>query len=87
VRGWSAANSPYVEVDLHVWHAAAVNRTSMAIVAAFFGAAFAISGIVRGEAAPGVVGGLLGAAVVYLVLNRVHEHNETIRRRREREGR
>jgi L-lactate permease len=62
-----------------------VTRTSMAIVAAFFGVAFAISGIVRGDAAPGVVGGALGALVVYLVLQRVQEQHEARRRRRQHE--
>jgi hypothetical protein len=57
----------------------------MAIVAAFFGAAFAISGIARGEVAPGLVGGALGAVLVFLVLQRVQEHNDAARRRRERE--
>jgi hypothetical protein len=57
----------------------------MAIVAAFFGAAFAISGIARGDVAPGLVGGALGAVLVFLVLQRVQEHNDAARRRRERE--
>lgn len=59
----------------------------MAIVGAFFGAAFAISGIIRGNAAPAVVGGILGAVLVYLVLLRVTEHHTDLKRRREnREG-
>ena len=57
----------------------------MAIVAAFFGVAFAISGIARGDIAPGLVGGALGAVLVYLVLQRVQDHNDAVRRRRERE--
>jgi hypothetical protein len=57
----------------------------MAIVAAFFGATFAISGIARGDVAPGLVGGALGAVLVFLVLQRVQEHNDAARRRRERE--
>ena len=57
----------------------------MGIVAAFFGAAFAISGIARGDVAPGLVGGALGAVLVYLVLQRVEEHNDAVRRRRERQ--
>jgi hypothetical protein len=57
----------------------------MAIVAAVFGAAFAISGIARGDVAPGLVGGALGAVLVFLVLQRVQEHNDAVRRRRERE--
>jgi hypothetical protein len=57
----------------------------MAIVAAFFGVAFAISGIARGDVAPGLVGGALGAVLVFLVLQRVQEHNDAVRRRRERE--
>lgn len=62
-----------------------VPRSSMAIVAAFFGVAFAISGIARGDAAPGVVGGALGAAVVYLVLQRVQEQHEAKRRRQRKD--
>ena len=59
----------------------------MIIVGTFFGAAFAISGIVRGDAAPGIVGGILGAVLVYLVLQRVSEHHADLRRRRERDRR
>ncbi len=60
----------------------------MALVAAFFGAAFAISAIARGDVAPGLVGGVLGAVLVFLVLQRVEEHNDAARRRRrEREHR
>jgi hypothetical protein len=62
-----------------------VRRTQMVIVGAFFGAAFAISGILRGDVAPGLVGGALGAVLVVLVLQRVSDHNEAVRRRRERE--
>ena len=57
----------------------------MALVGAFFGAAFAISGIARGDVAPGLVGGALGAVLVFLVLQRVQQHNDAVRRRRERE--
>jgi len=63
----------------------AVTRTQMGIAGAFFGAAFAISAIARGDVAPGLVGGVLGAVLVYLVLQRVSEHNAAVRRRRERE--
>jgi hypothetical protein len=63
-----------------------MSRTQMAIVGAFFGAAFALSGIVRGDVAPGLVGGALGAVLVYLVLQRVSDHNAAARRRRERRG-
>jgi hypothetical protein len=59
----------------------------MGIVGAFFGAAFAISGIVRGDIAPGLVGGALGGVVVFLVLQRVQDHHEALRRRRERHQR
>jgi hypothetical protein len=61
-----------------------VSRTQMAIVGACFGVAFAISGIARGDAAPGFVGGILGAVLVYLVLLRVTEHHAELKRRRER---
>jgi uncharacterized membrane protein YfcA len=54
----------------------------MAIVGAFFGVAFAISGIARGDVAPGLVGGVLGAVLVYLVLQRVSDHHAELRRRR-----
>jgi hypothetical protein len=57
----------------------------MALAGAFFGVAFAISGILRGDVAPGLVGGALGAVVVFLVLQRVQDHNDAVRRRRERE--
>lgn len=61
----------------------AVKRTQMIIVAAVFGAAFAVSGILRGDAAPGLVGGALGGVLVFLVLLRVTEHNDALRRRRD----
>jgi hypothetical protein len=63
----------------------AMSRTQMALIGAFFGVAFAISSILRDAVAPGLVGGVLGAAVVFLVLQRVQEHNDALRRRRERE--
>jgi hypothetical protein len=55
----------------------------MAIVGAVFAAAFAISNIARGDVAPGVVGGALGGVLVYLVLLRVQQHNDAMKRRRE----
>jgi hypothetical protein len=61
-----------------------MGRIQMVIVGAFFGVAFAISGIVRGNAAPAVVGGILGGVLVYLVLLRVTEHHADLKRRRER---
>ena len=89
-------NSPSVE-DLHqtvrlATQAAratmpAVTRTQMALVGAFFGAAFALSSALRGNVLPGIVAGALAAAVVYLVLQRVQEHNDAVRRRRERRER
>jgi O-antigen/teichoic acid export membrane protein len=57
----------------------------MAIVGAFFAVAFAASNIARGDALPGLVGGALGGVLVYLVLLRVQQHNDALRRRRERE--
>jgi len=81
-----ADNSPTVEACRRASGILlAVTRTQMGIVGAFFAVAFAISGILRGDVAPGLVGGLLGGAVVYLVLQRVSEHNAALRRRRERE--
>jgi hypothetical protein len=56
----------------------------MAIVAVAFGAVYAVSSILRGAVLPGIVTGVLGAVLIYLVLGRVHEHNEAVRRRRER---
>ena len=64
-----------------------VTRTQRMIVGAFFGVAFAISGILRDDIAPGLVGGAVGAVLVYVVLLRVQEHHEALRRRRERERR
>jgi L-lactate permease len=64
-----------------------MSRRSMAIVAAFFGVAYAVSSAIRGEVVPGLVAGVLGAVLVFLVLTRVQEHNAAVRRRREREGR
>jgi L-lactate permease len=57
----------------------------MIIVAALFGVSFAVSAALRGEVLPGIVTGVLGAILVFLVLKRVTEHNEAVRRRRERE--
>jgi L-lactate permease len=57
----------------------------MIIVAVVFGVAFAVSAALRGEVLPGLVTGVLGAILVFLVLKRVTEHNEAVRRRRERE--
>ena len=65
----------------------AVTRVQMAVVGVFFGVAFALSSILRGDVAPGLVGGALAAVLVYLVLGRVQEHNEQVRRRRERRER
>ena len=57
----------------------------MLIVAVVFGIAFAASAALRGEVLPGLVTGVIGAILVFLVLKRVTEHNEAVRRRRERE--
>jgi hypothetical protein len=63
----------------------AVRRLHMAIAGTVFGATFAIGAILRGDVAPGLVGGALGAVLVYVVLLRVQEHNAAMRRRRERD--
>ena len=65
----------------------AVTRTQMALVGAFFGVAFALSSGLRGDVLPGIVAGALAAVVVYLVLQRVQDHNAEARRRRERRER
>jgi len=62
-----------------------MSRRAMAIVAALFGVAYAVSAAIRGQVLPGIVTGVLGAVLVYLVLGRVTEHNAAVRRRRERE--
>ncbi len=62
-----------------------VSRTHKLIIGALFGLTFAVSSILRDAVAPGIVGGVLAGVVVYLVLTRVHEHNEAVRRRRERD--
>ena len=59
----------------------------MLIAAVVFGAAFAIASIARGDVAPGLVGGALGGILLFLLLQRVQQHNEATKRRREREGR
>jgi hypothetical protein len=59
----------------------------MLIAAIVFGTAFAVATIARGDVAPGLVGGVLGGTLLYLVLQRVHQHNEATKSRREREGR
>jgi L-lactate permease len=62
-----------------------MSRQAMLIVAVVFGIAFAASAALRGEVLPGLVTGVIGAILVFLVLKRVTEHNEAVRRRRERE--
>jgi hypothetical protein len=64
-----------------------MTRLHMAIVALLFGIAYAVSSALRGAVLAGLVTGVLGAVLVFLVLARVQEHNATVRRRREREGR
>jgi L-lactate permease len=59
----------------------------MAIVAVIFGIAYAVSAALRGDVLPGIVTGILGGVLVFLVLKRVAEHNAAVRRRREREER
>jgi L-lactate permease len=59
----------------------------MVIAGVLFGVLFAITSISRGDVAPGLVGGALGAVLVYLVLQRVQEHNTAVRRRREEKQR
>ena len=59
--------------------------TQRLIAAVVFGAAFAVATIARGDVLPGLAGGILGGILLYLVLLRVHEHNEAVKRRRERE--
>ena len=62
-----------------------MSRRNMAIVAVLFGIAFAVSSSIRGHVLPGIVTGVIGAVLVYLVLVRVGEHNERARRRREQQ--
>jgi len=63
-----------------------VNGTSRVVIAVLFGVAFAISSILRGDVAPGLVGGALAAVLVWLVIGRVQEYNERARaRHRQRE--
>jgi hypothetical protein len=62
-----------------------MSRRNMAIVAAFFGIAYAVSSAIRGQVLAGIVTGAIGALLVFLVLGRVTEHNAAVRRRRERE--
>ena len=64
-----------------------MSRRNMAIVGVFFGVAYAVSSAIRGQVLAGVVTGAIGALLVYVVLLRVTEHNDAVRRRREREER
>jgi uncharacterized membrane protein YfcA len=61
-----------------------MSRRNMALVGVFFGLAYAISSAIRGQVLAGIVTGVIGAVLVYLVLMRVTEHNAAARRRRER---
>jgi uncharacterized membrane protein len=63
-----------------------MNRRSRAIVAAFFGVAYAVSSAARGHVLVGIVTGAIGALLVFLVLARVQEHQAAVRRRRERDA-
>lgn len=62
-----------------------MTRRAIVIVALFFGVAYAISSAIRGQVLPGIVTGALGAVLVYLVLVRVRDHHDTLRRKRERQ--
>ena len=64
-----------------------MSRRSRAIVAAFFGVAYAVNSAFRDQVLAGIVTGVLGAVLVYLVLARVEQHNAAAaRRRREQTG-
>ena len=62
-----------------------MSRRTIAIVAVFFGVAYAVSSAIRGAVLAGVVTGAIGAVLVFLVLTRVREHHDAVRRRRERD--
>jgi uncharacterized membrane protein YfcA len=64
-----------------------MSRRTKAMVGAFFGVAYAVSSAIRGDVLAGLVTGVLGAVLVYLVLTRVQEHNAAAQRRRERDAR
>ena len=80
-------NGPHSDLTAARGILRAVTHTQMLIAAIVFGAAFAIATIAQGDVAPGLVGGVLGGILLFLVLQRVHEHNEATKRRKEREGR
>ena len=63
-----------------------LNRTQVVIVSVFVGALFALQSILRGDVAPGIVGGILAAIVVYMAVLRYQERKRAVLRRREREG-
>ena len=63
-----------------------MSRRNKAIVAAFFGVAYAVNSAIRDQVLVGIVTGALGAVLVYLVLARVEQHNAAARRRREQAG-
>ena len=62
-----------------------MSRRSIAIVAVVFGLIYAISSVLRGHVLSGVVTGVIGAVLVFLVLGRVQDYSDAARRRREHE--
>ena len=63
-----------------------MSRRAMALAGALFGVACAVGMALRGDVVPGIVTGVVGALFLYLVLLRMQERNEAVRRRRERRG-
>jgi hypothetical protein len=54
------------------------------IVCVLVGVGFAVSYIARGHVAPGLVGGVLAAILLYIVIGRFEEQSAQRRRNRER---
>ena len=52
-----------------------------AIAGAIIGVAYAVTLTIRGDVAPGLVGGVLAAVLTFLIIRRVEAHNEAKRRR------
>jgi hypothetical protein len=61
-----------------------MSRRGMAIVACLFGLTYAGASALRGAVVSGIVTGVIGAVLVFVVLTRVNEHNAAAARRRER---
>jgi hypothetical protein len=61
-----------------------MSRRATVVVAALFGGSYAVAMSLRGDVLPGLVTGVLGAVLIYVVVGRVQQHNDAVRRRRDK---